>query len=33
MAAYVLPPLLLAELAAYEIVARNRHCRLLNPDR
>ncbi|MDE2881356.1 MAG: hypothetical protein OXU35_10215 [Acidobacteriota bacterium] len=31
MAAYVLPPLLLAELAAYEIVARNRHCRLLNP--
>jgi len=33
IAAYVLPPLLLAELAAYEIVARNRHCRLLNPDR
>ncbi len=33
VAAYVFPPLLLAELAAYEIVARNRHCRLLNPDR
>jgi len=33
VAAYVLPPLLLAELAAYEIVARNRNCRLLNPDR
>ncbi len=33
VAAYVLPPLLLAELAAYEIVARNRNCRLLNRDR
>ncbi len=33
MAAYVLPPLLLAELAAYEIVARNRNCRLFNPGR
>lgn len=31
VAVCVLPPLLLAELAAYEIVARNRHCRLLNP--
>ena len=29
--AYIVPPLLLAEIAAYEIVARNRHCRLLNP--
>ncbi len=29
--AYAFPPLLLAELAAYEIVARNRGCRLLNP--
>lgn len=28
---YALPPLLLAELIAYEIVARNRSCRLLNP--
>ena len=33
VAFYALPPLLLAELAAYEIVARNRHCRFLNPDR
>lgn len=33
VAAYALPPLLLAELAAYEIVARNRNCRLLNPSR
>lgn len=33
VAAYVFPPLLVAELAAYEIVARNRHCRLLNPSR
>lgn len=31
VAAYVLPPLLIAEIAAYELVARNRHCRLLNP--
>lgn len=29
--AYAFPPLLFAELAAYEIVARNRGCRLLNP--
>ena len=29
--AYAFPPLLLAELAAYEIVAWNRGCRLLNP--
>ena len=29
--AYAFPPLLLAELLAYEIVARNRHCRFLNP--
>jgi len=30
VAAYAFPPLLIAELAAYEIVARNRHCRFLN---
>ncbi len=28
---YAFPPLLLAELLAYELVARNRDCRLLNP--
>ena len=31
VAAYAFPPLLIAELAAYEVVARNRHCRFLNP--
>jgi hypothetical protein len=33
VAAYVLPPLLFLELAAYEVVARNRNCSLLNPSR
>ena len=28
---YAFPPLLLAELVAYEIVARNRGCRLFDP--
>ena len=31
LVAWMFPPLLLVELLAYEVVARNRNCRLLNP--